>query len=67
MRGNALSMTMRKGYTATVDAICDAWNGLTKDAERIVSITARTWAQVGVKAVAATLWPSVVPARPGVN
>ncbi len=41
-------MTVWETYTAIVDACCDAWNGLMKDAERIVSITARDWAQVKV-------------------
>jgi len=46
LRGNALSMTVWEGYTAIVDACCDAWNGLMKDAERIASLTTRDWAQV---------------------
>jgi len=31
-----------------VDACCDAWNGLMKDADRIASITTRAWAQVNI-------------------
>ena len=46
LRGNALSMTVWESYTAVLDACCDAWNGLMKDAGRIVSITTRTWAQI---------------------
>jgi DDE superfamily endonuclease len=46
LRGNALSMTVWESYTAIVDACCDAWNGLMKDAERIASLTTRDWAQV---------------------
>ncbi len=46
LRANTLSMTVWETYTAIVNACCDAWNGLMKDAERIVSITARDWAQV---------------------
>ncbi len=41
LRGNALGMTVWEGYTAIVDACCNAWNGLMKDAERITSITTR--------------------------
>lgn len=48
LRGNALSMIVWDGYTAIVDACCDAWNGLMKDPPRIQSITARNWAQVKV-------------------
>jgi len=46
MRGNQLSMTVWRTYTAILDACCNAWNSLMKDAERITSITSRTWAQV---------------------
>ena len=46
LRGNALSMTVWESYTAIVDACCDAWTGLMKDAERIASLTTRDWAQV---------------------
>ncbi len=46
LRGNTLSMTVWETYTTIGNACCDAWNGLMKDAERIVSITARDWAQV---------------------
>ena len=46
LRGNALSITVWESYTAIVDACCDAWNGLMKDAERITSLTTRDWAQV---------------------
>ena len=46
LRANALSMTVWDSYTAVVDACCNTWNGLMKDAIRATSITARTWAQV---------------------
>ena len=46
LRGNALSMTVWESYTAIVDACCDAWNSLMRDAERIASLTTRDWAQV---------------------
>jgi hypothetical protein len=48
MRGNQLSMTVWNSYTAILDACCDAWNSLMKDAKRIISITTRDWAQVKV-------------------
>ncbi len=48
LRGNALGMTVWDGYTAIVDACCDAWNGLMTDTKRITSITTRTWAQGSV-------------------
>lgn len=48
LRGNQLSMTVWENYTAIVDACCDAWNGLMKDADRIAFITTRAWAQVNV-------------------
>ncbi len=50
MRGNQLSMTVWNSYTAILDACCDAWNSLMKDAERITSITARDWVQVKTQA-----------------
>ena len=37
-------MTVWENYTAIVDACCDTWNGLMKDADRIASITTRAWA-----------------------
>jgi len=48
LRGNTLSMTVWETCTAIVDTCCHAWNGLMKDAERIVCITPRDWAQVKV-------------------
>ena len=48
LRGNQLSMTVWDSYTAILDACCNAWNSLMKDAERITSITSRSWAQVNV-------------------
>ena len=47
-RGNQLSMTVWRTYTAIVDARCHAWNTPMKDAERITSITTRPWVQVKV-------------------
>ncbi len=41
-------MTVWETYTAILDACCEAWNSLMKDAERIISITTRNWAQVKV-------------------
>ena len=32
-------MTVWESYTAIVDACCDAWNGLMRDAERIASLS----------------------------
>ena len=46
LRGNALGMTVRESCTALLDACRDAWNSLMKDAERIVSLITRNWAQV---------------------
>ncbi len=46
LRGNQLSMIVWNSYTAILDACCTAWNSLMRDAERITSITTRTWAQV---------------------
>jgi transposase len=48
LRGNQLSMTVWRTYTAILDACCNAWNSLMRDAERITSITTRDWAQVNV-------------------
>ena len=48
LRGNQLSMTVWDSYTAILDACCTAWNSLMQDAERITSITNRSWAQVNV-------------------
>ena len=48
LRGNQLGMTIWEGYDAILDACCNAWNGLMKDARHIASITTRTWAQVNV-------------------
>ena len=42
LRGNQLSMTVWEGYDTILDACCNAWNNLMKDAERITSITTRT-------------------------
>ena len=46
LRGNQLSVTVWLTYTAILDACCNACNSLMKDAERITSITTRTWARV---------------------
>lgn len=46
LRANKLGMVVWDGYDAVVDACCNAWNWLMDDADRIVSITARDWAQV---------------------
>jgi len=46
LRGNQLSMTVWNSYNAILDACCNAWNSLMKDAQRITSITTRDWAQV---------------------
>lgn len=48
LRGNQLSMTIWRTYAAILDACCHAWNSLMQDAQRIASITTRTWAQVKV-------------------
>ena len=48
LRGNQLSMTVWRTYTAILDACCNAWNSLMNDAARITSITTRAWAQVKV-------------------
>ena len=48
LRKNQLSMTVWRTYNAILDACCNAWNSLMKDAERIASITTRDWAQVNV-------------------
>jgi hypothetical protein len=41
-----LSMTVWRTYNAILDACSNAWNTLMRDAERIASVTTRTWAQV---------------------
>ncbi len=48
LRKNQLSMTVSRTYNAILDTCCNAWNSQMKDAERIISITTRTWAQVNV-------------------
>ena len=48
LRKNKLNMNVWRSYNAILDACCNAWNSLMKDAKRITSITTRTWAQVKV-------------------
>jgi putative transposase len=45
-RGNDLSNRLYKDYEEIVDACCDAWNGLMKLPEVILSIGNRKYAQV---------------------
>ena len=48
LRGNQLSITVWRTYTAILGACCNAWNSLMNDAERITSITTPAWIQVKV-------------------
>ena len=43
LRGNKLSHRVWDTYEAIVDACVDAWNFLTNDVERIMSIACREW------------------------
>lgn len=46
LRGNFLSIAVWDTYEQIVDACCRAWNAFIADAARVVSVTARRWAQV---------------------
>jgi hypothetical protein len=46
LRGNRLSLTVWNTYKQAVEACCQAWNALTQQTGRIVSITTRPWAEV---------------------
>jgi hypothetical protein len=48
LRANFLSHCVWDNYDAIVDACCDAWNGLMRMPEQIVSIATRSWAQVRI-------------------
>ncbi len=44
LRQNYLANRVFDGYSALVDACCEAWNKLMQMPERIASITRRSWA-----------------------
>jgi hypothetical protein len=46
LRQNKLAARLYETYEDIVQACCDAWNNLMATPERIVSITARSWANV---------------------
>lgn len=46
LRGNKLSNRIFEDYDAIVSALCDAWNWLIAQPDRITSIASRNWAQV---------------------
>ena len=46
LRGNKLAITVFENYDDIVDKSCAAWRFFADDAERIASITSRTWATV---------------------
>ena len=46
LRANRLSNRVFDTYDDIVDALCDAWNWLMQQPDRITSIAARSWAQV---------------------
>ena len=46
LRKNKLALRIHDRYDDIVDACCKAWNDLLADPARLVSITARNWANV---------------------
>lgn len=46
LRGNRLAVTIFDSYDDIVEKACDAWMFFANDKERVVSITARSWATV---------------------
>ena len=45
----ALVLEGRPAYDAILDACCGAWDRLTREPERLASITSRSWAKAVVK------------------